>query len=517
MKNRINIAVLSGIKAEEAKGLSRLNHGHKIDLNTYFFLHRTGGETESTKAEAIKSKKVDEELIKEVTKYLIENHTEDLESAFGNTLKKERLRSIINTYISRKTDLKNNGFTLKELSFELVNAIAGLDKFESIIEQHRAEDGESLVTDIWFNGTDIWYQTLNDKAVMSDQKITAEQVHMIAKKISNATRQLFTHSKPELDAVIGNLRINSVHEDISPYGTTMAIRIGSNKIRITEESFINSMGNSTILEFIIAAVKSNLNIMVVGGTGSGKTELMKFLVRYIRDDQAIIIAEDTPETRLKELYPEKNIFNWLTRFSETDPDLNVDISRHVRSGMRSNPGYIFATEIRGGETYDVIKAAGTGHAVMSSFHTGSIYESGSRLINMAKEKADFSTEMLGEMIGASMDIVIHLEKDDETGVRRTVGLGEYIGFDKNKVLVNSLFEYNIIKTEIIKDDKGKDKIVTHQDYINKNTMTDKLASLFLKKGVLTPSLLPLVSESFKRNVMQLDTSHSNTEREVMVV
>lgn len=125
---KINLLELVNINKEEALKISKRNVGTKIEVNTYFFLYRTGGDVQSTKAEAIKEKKLDEDLLADVTNYLIENNPEELESAFGDQKKKERLRSIINTYISRKKTLNSKGFTLNELSFELVNAIAGLDK-----------------------------------------------------------------------------------------------------------------------------------------------------------------------------------------------------------------------------------------------------------------------------------------------------------------------------------------------------------------------------------------------------
>lgn len=511
------IPELQGINSEKAVKFNLSNVSNKIDINTYFFLYRTGGDVTSTKAEAIKGKKVDEDLIEDVTVYLIKNYPEELESAFGDLKKKERLRSLINTYISRKTDFNSNGFTLNEISIELVNAIAGLDKIDMILAEHTDSNGNCTVTDIMFNGTDLWIQTSTEKPKKSHHKMTAEQIHVISKKIANATGQLFTTAKPELDTELPNLRINAVHKAVSPYGTTMAIRVFSSKLKITEHNFIQTLGNQQMLDFIIAAVKANLNIVVTGETGTGKTELIKFMVGFILKHQGIDIIEDTLETDMKSLYPDLNISNWRTRFSETDVDMIVDISRLLRSAMRNNPNWIIPIEIRGGEAYDVVKAAGTGHSVMTSFHTGSTHESGGRLINMAKEKADFSTEMLGEMIAESFDLVIHLDLDDETRVRRIEGIGEYIGFDKTKVLVNNIFEYSVVGTKIIQDEKGMDKIVTIQEHTMPFTMSDKIAKKMLKKGVLTPSLLPLVSEDFKQKVMHLNPTNERGVREMKLV
>lgn len=496
-RNTIDLSKLSKINLTTAISLTKTNIG-KVDVNSYFFLYRTGGQVKSTKAEILQEKKLDEELILEVTSFLIEKHPEELESAFGNIEKKERLRSIINSYISRKMDLNIKGYSLSELSFELVNAIAGLDKIDTILAE-----GKGTVTDIMFNGSDIWVQTTTEKPKKSPHKMSAEQIHVIAKKIANATGQLFTTAKPELDTELPNLRINAVHKAVSPYGTTMAIRVFSSKLKISKENFVNTLGSQQMLDFLIAAVRSNLNIVVTGETGTGKTELIKFLVGFILEHQGIDVIEDTLETDMKSLYPHLNIHNWRTRDSETDEDMVVSISRLLRSALRNNPNWIIVTETRGGEAFDMVKAAGTGHSIMTSFHARSTKHAPSRVITMCKEKADFSTEMLGDMIGDSLDLVIHLELDDVTRVRRIAGIGEFIGFENNKVLVNNIFEYSIVGTKI-KVENGISKLVTVEEHTNPHKISDQMANQMLQKGALTPSLLTLVSDRFKKNVMHLD-------------
>lgn len=471
-----------------------------IDINQYLFLYRTNGEVNTTKAETVKSKSLDRKLIDEVTEYLIENFPDDLESAFGNPTKKEILRSKITAYISRQSNFIPKGFTLDEMSQELVNAIAGLDKLDAILAE-----GNGTVTDIMFNGTDLWVQTSKARPKKSHHRISADDIDKIAKKIANTTKKTFSFAKPELDTELPNLRINAVEKAVSPYGTSLAIRVFDDSLKISEESFVKTLGTPDMLAFLKAAMKSNLNIVVIGETGTGKTELIKFLVGFIPDYKGIDVIEDTLETNMKKLYPNKNITNWKTRDSETDPDLVVSISRLLRSALRNNPDWIIVTETRGGEAFDMVKAAGTGHSVATSLHSKSPQHAPSRIVTMCKEKVDYSTEMLTEMVMDAFDLCVYLELDDETMTRRIGAIGEFIEFKDNKAIVNNVFEYAVVGTSIEKDPKtGIETFVTKQEYINPHKMSDNIAAQMLKKKALPTELIHLVSDEFKRKVMNIN-------------
>jgi pilus assembly protein CpaF len=415
----------------------------KIDLDTYLFNRKTGKEKEQ-----LPQRSVSKDLIQEVTEYLVNHHPKELQESFGNQAKKEKLRKIIAEYISRNTISSIKGFTLDELTQDLVNSISGLDKFDTILAEN---DGN--MTDIVFNGTDIRIKDNKKGVYKSKIRITSDEVEAIAKKIANTTGKVWNYAKPELDTELPNLRINAIHPDISPYGTTMAIRIFSDELKINEDSFVREVGNQDILNLLKALIKAKARIIITGDTGSGKTELLKFLVGYVPNSHRINMLEDTLETNLKKLYPLKDIIVWRTRNSETDPSINVSFSRLIRSCLRSNPDWIMISETRGGEAYDMLKAASTGHSIFTTAHSKSARQAPNRIVMMCQEQVDYRSEVLGKLATSSLDIGIHVELDEKTMTRRIVEFVEYVDFENDTAIVNPLFGLVVedIKKEINKN------------------------------------------------------------------
>lgn len=465
-------------------------HEIKIDLDNFLYIRRTGMQKED-----LFVRNVGQDLIAEVTEYLVENYPKELQESFGNPEKKAMLRRHIAEYIPRNTNRPTKGFTLDELTRELVNSITGLDKFDAILSE---SDGN--ITDILFNGTDIWIQDNIRGKYISEYRISADAVEAIAKKIANTTGKTWNYAKPELDTELPNLRINAMDPDISPYGTTMAIRVFSDELKVNEKSFgysVDSFGTPEILNFLIALVKARANIFITGDTGTGKTELLKFLVGYIQDDKAINMLEDTLETNLKKLYPKKNIINWRTRSSETDKDINVSFSRLTRSSLRVNPDWIIITETRGGEAYHMLKAASTGHAIITTGHAVSAQQATKRLVMMCQEEVDYRTEILGELVTSTFDICIHLELDESTMTRRISEIAEFIGFENDQAITVPIFEYKTIRVKKERID-GELHYLPEREFKQISKISEQLADDMLKKHVLYESLLPLLPEDWCR-------------------
>jgi pilus assembly protein CpaF len=463
-----------------------------LNLDQFLYFKRFGLEQGSNTL-----KKVNKELIDDIRDYLINEHDKILRESFGNPTKKKKLEEIISQYISQESPKIPKGFSLEELSREIVNEIAGLGVFDTILSQPNHD-----ITDIGFNGTDIWIKDNKKGRYKSHLRTTSDEVEKIAKKIAYATGRTWNYSKPELDAELPNLRINAMSERVSPYGTTIAIRVFSDKLRINDEIFVEKMGSQLMLDFLSAIIKAKANILISGETGAGKTELLKFLIGKTKDNEKIAMLEDTLETNLKKLYPNKDIINWRTQESESE-EMEITFSRLNRSALRNDVDWIIITETRGKEAYDMVKAVMTGHKMMTTLHAPSAFEAPERLIMMCQEGVNLDHRVLGKMITNNFDIGIHVELDLEDMNRRVVEIVEYIDYKDSQVIANTLFSYETVGMTLIPNEDNQKIYKPVREHKSIGKISEKLAKTLLQKQALTESILPIVPEEF------LDKINSN--------
>ncbi|MBS3199006.1 CpaF/VirB11 family protein [Turicibacter bilis] len=364
-----------------------------------------------------------------------DQQSELLLGAFGNEEKKEVLSEWISTY------LKEHNLNDKYNVQDLVNRLCGLSFLEDILSNEN-------VTDISYNGKDIYVQDNTKGRYKYHQTFTEEEVDILINKISNSINRECNASYPVLDAEYPRLRVNATAKTIAPYGRTFSLR--SVRPRLAFDPKKVAYTPQEIFDLLGALVQSKANFVVSGITGSGKTELQKWLIGQIPDNQKIITSEDTLEMFLKELFPKKDIMSYRTTNSFTHTDV-------VKLALRNNPDWIIIAETRGSEAYSLIKAGQTGHHVITTLHSMSADQSVDRFIHMCKEEYDLDTLLLGKLISNVFSIGIHLEQEvTDQGVQRYISqIVQYENYDQNGVIFSPLYEleYRIVDGEVVKVNK----------------------------------------------------------------
>ena len=194
------------------------------------------------------------------------------------------------------------------------------------------------------------------------------------------------------------------------------------------------------MAFLKAAVRARLNILISGGTGSGKTTTLNVLSSYIPDNERIITIEDAAELRFQETHP--HVLRLEARPPNVEGKGEVTIQELVKNALRMRPDRIIIGEVRSGEAFDMLQAMNTGHeGSMTSVHANSTRDAFTRIENMvmmAQSAGNLPIEPIREQLASAIDIVIQQSRLPG-GQRKIVSISEVIGLRKGALVLKDLF------------------------------------------------------------------------------
>ncbi|MGM9878164.1 MAG: ATPase, T2SS/T4P/T4SS family [Bacilli bacterium] len=241
------------------------------------------------------------------------------------------------------------------------------------------------ITDISYsNNGQLWVKTLS-KGVHPEkiEGLTNEVVEKLAFQCSNVMGKTFNMAHPLLDAESAELRLNFVHDSIATNGIALLIRKTPAKIRLKKEKLIEEeYVPLSIHDFLMTCVTGHCNIIVSGETGSGKTELVKYLASHIAENEKIITIEDTLELHLDKIYPTRDIVAMKTNNIASYSDVLV-------ACMRQNPRWILLSEVRSGEAVMAVRnSISSGHNILSTIHSDKASSIPMRLYSLLETSQD---------------------------------------------------------------------------------------------------------------------------------
>ncbi|MGN0966143.1 MAG: ATPase, T2SS/T4P/T4SS family [Candidatus Coprovivens sp.] len=221
------------------------------------------------------------------------------------------------------------------------------------------------VTDISYsNGGQVWLKTLSKGIYQVERPdINNPFMEKLAFQCANVMGRTFNMAHPFLDAESAELRMNFVHESIATNGVACLMRktpakIRLNKAKLLDEQYITEQMH----DFLIKCVWGHCNILVAGETGSGKTELVKYLASNTKENEKIISIEDTLELHLDKIFPHRDIVAMKTNNIASYSDSLV-------ACMRQNPIWILLAEVRSAEAVMAVRnSISSGHHVISTIH-----------------------------------------------------------------------------------------------------------------------------------------------------
>jgi pilus assembly protein CpaF len=321
----------------------------------------------------------------------------------------------------------------QQLFEQLVAEILGLGPLEPLL----ADDG---ITEVMVNGPEDVYIERDGKIRKTKAVFESEEHLMrIIERIVAPLGRRIDESSPMVDARLADgSRVNAVIPPISLIGPTVTIRKFS-KDPLTIEQLIQ-FGSVTAeaMELLKACVKAKLNILISGGTGSGKTTFLNVLSGHIPGDERIVTIENAAELQLRQ----EHVVTLESRPPNIEGKGEVTIQDLVINSLRMRPDRIIVGECRGPEAFDMLQAMNTGHeGSMTTIHANNTRDALGRLENMILMAGmELPHRAIREQIAAALDVLIQLERMRD-GTRKVVTISEIQGMEGDVVTMSDIFKF----------------------------------------------------------------------------
>ena len=298
------------------------------------------------------------------------------------------------------------------------------------------------ITDISYsNNGQIHLKTL-DKGVYSIERpdINNALLEKLAFQCSNVMGKTFNMAHPLLDAESAELRLNFVHDSIATNGIACTIRKTPAKIRLNREKLINEQYVTTeLLDFLLTCVEGHCNIIVSGETGSGKTELVKYLASHIKENEKIITIEDTLELHLDKIFPHRDIVAMKTNNIAGYSDVLV-------ACMRQNPRWILLSEVRSDEAVTAARnSISSGHNILSTIHSDRAKNVPMRMYSLLETNQDIDQflKSIHRYVQLAVHVKGYMSKELGRFQREIVEVCEFYVDDDNIACSNVIYKKSL--------------------------------------------------------------------------
>ncbi|WP_449244994.1 CpaF family protein [Desulfobacca acetoxidans] len=361
---------------------------------------------------------------------------EELDLATVTDLPREELAAAVRQTLQEITTVEQLPLNQTERSMlvsDLMNEIMGLGPLEPLM-------ADPTVQDILVNGHAQVYVEKSGLLTLSATRFRDdEHLMQIIDRIVTAVGRRVDESSPMVDARLADgSRVNVVIPPLSLCGPVLSIRKFAHQALTVEALIDNQSITPEIYEYMRAAIKSRLNILISGGTGVGKTTFLNILSGFIPEAERIITIEDSAELRLHQ----PHVISLEARPGNTEGRGSVTMTDLVRNSLRMRPDRIIVGEARGGEVMDMLQAMNTGHpGSMSTIHANSPRNALSRIQVMADMgESSFSERALRGLIASAINVIVQLNRLAD-GKRRVTSISEVTGMQGETVTSQDVFVF----------------------------------------------------------------------------
>lgn len=331
----------------------------------------------------------------------------------------------------------------QRISAEILDEAIGLGPITPLIN-------DPNISEVMVNGPNQVYVERSGRLEKTDVcfRDNDHVLHIIEKIVAPIGRRI-DEGMPMVDArLLDGSRVNAIIPPLALNGPTVTIRKFS-RDPLTVENLIDfDTLSPAMAEFINACVRGRLNVVVSGGTGSGKTTTLNVLSSFIPDDERIVTIEDAAELQMRQ----EHVVTLESRPSNLEGKGAISIRDLVKNSLRMRPDRIIVGEVRGGEALDMLQAMNTGHdGSLTTGHANTPRDMLSRLETMVLMAGmDLPVRAIRDQIASAIDLIIQQSRLRD-GTRKVTHITEVQGMEGDVIVLQDIFVYK--KTGM--DDEGR--------------------------------------------------------------
>ncbi len=349
---------------------------------------------------------------------------------------RERLRTEVRSVVERILQEDRLPISMGErnrLVEEILDEVFGLGPLEPLLK-------DPTISDILVNTYKNVYIERHGKLIETGIRFQSDKhlTHIIEKIVAAVGRRI-DESVPLVDARLPDgSRVNAIIPPLAVDGPSLSIRRFGRKVLTNEEMLQNKTLVPEFLEFLRACIEARFNIVISGGTGSGKTTFLNCLSRFIPPQERVVTIEDTAELQLQL----ENVIRMETRPPNIEGKGTVTQRQLLMTALRMRPDRILLGEARGGEALDMLQAMGTGvEGSMTTVHANSPADAFSRLETMVMmAKLDLPSRFIRQQMASVVHMVVQTARMSD-GSRKITHIAEVIGLSDLDILVQDIFVF----------------------------------------------------------------------------
>jgi pilus assembly protein CpaF len=373
-----------------------------------------------------------EQLIFRMHQMLIEELDADQIAAMPPEERRRVVEQSAETLLRR--ELPNvGGITRDQIVARVVDEVVGLGPIDALLR-------DPSISEVMVNAPEEVFFEREGMLYLSDVRFRDDtHIMRVIERIIAPIGRRVDEASPMCDARLPDgSRVNVIVPPISPKSPSITIR----KFRadkLTMEDLINAGSvTSEMVQFLDACVKLKLNILISGGTGTGKTTFLNALSGYIPEVERIVTIEDPIEIKLQQ----PHVVSLEARPSNIDGKGEIAQRDLLRNSLRMRPDRIIIGEVRGPEAFDMLNAMNTGHeGSLSTIHANSPRDALARVENMVlMANLDLPDRAIREQMSSALDLIVQLQRGSD-GVRRVTHVTECTGMEGAVVTLQDLFKF----------------------------------------------------------------------------